>query len=73
MHQLSTLHRVTTKHLLCYLKGRLHYYLFSHQNTPISLHAYSDVDYVSDMDDQTSITTYVVYLGANPISSSSKK
>ena len=73
MHQLSTFHRVTTKHLLRYLKGRLHYYLFLHQNTPISLHAYSDVDYVSDMDGQTSITAYVVDLGANPISSSSKK
>ena len=73
MHQLSTFHRVTTKHLLRYLKGRLHYYLFLHQNTPISLHDYSDVDYVSDMDGQTSITAYVVDLGANPISSSSKK
>lgn len=35
--------------------------------------AFVDVDWVSDKDDKTSTSTYVVFRGLNPISWSSKK
>ncbi|KAL6347693.1 hypothetical protein AAG906_026222 [Vitis piasezkii] len=38
-----------------------------------ALHAYSDADWVGDPDDFSSTGVYIVYLGRNPISWSSKK
>ena len=61
------------KRLLQYLKGPLSHGLFLLKNSPLSLHAYSDADWAGNLDDRTSITAYVVFLGHNPISWSSKK
>lgn len=43
------------------------------KNTPLTLHAYSDADWAGDMDDYISTNAYIIYLGHNPISWSSKK
>ena len=39
----------------------------------MSLHAYSNVDLVANIDDRTSTSAYVVFLGPNLVSMSSKK
>ncbi|KAL6335952.1 hypothetical protein AAG906_003577 [Vitis piasezkii] len=39
----------------------------------LSLHAFSDADWVGNKDDYTSTSAYIVYLGRHPISWSSKK
>ena len=39
----------------------------------MSLHAYYDDDWVANIDDRTSIDAYVVFLGPNSVSWSSKK
>lgn len=65
---LQLLHR-----LLRYLNGTLHMGLTLHANSPISLHAFSDVDWARDRDDYISTTAYIIYLGRNPISWTSRK
>lgn len=45
--------------------------IFQHHNT--SLHAFSYVDWVGNLDDRTSTTAYMIFLGDNPISWSSRK
>ena len=41
--------------------------------TPLSLHAFSVADWARDKDDYISSSAYIVYLGSNPISWSSRK
>ncbi|GFZ00771.1 hypothetical protein Acr_14g0004060 [Actinidia rufa] len=46
---------------------------FFGKNMPSSLHAYSDAEWAGNLDDRTFTTAYIVYLGGNPISQSSRK
>ena len=73
MHSLSQIHWATTKKLLRYLKHTLHHGLFLHRQSPLILHGLFDSDWVGNRDDRTSTTTFVLYLGKNPISWCSKK
>lgn len=41
--------------------------------TPISVHAFSDTNWTGNLDNCASTSTYVVFLGANPINWSTKK
>lgn len=43
------------------------------RGTPLTLHGFSDADWVGDTDDFVSTNAYVKYLGGTPISWSSKK
>lgn len=62
----------TCKHfIVCYDTARLG--LTLHKDSPTSLHAYSDADWARDKDDYISTTAYIVHLGKNPISLSSRK
>ncbi|KAL6350161.1 hypothetical protein AAG906_004100 [Vitis piasezkii] len=84
MHQPTIEHWILVKRLLRYLCGSssdgiqlyhdsslsLHAFIDA---GPLSLHAFSDSDYVGNKDDFTSTSAYVVYIGRNPISWSSKK
>ena len=65
-------HLQAVKRILKYLQGTLHYGI-AFTPDPISLSAYSDVDWAGDPVDKRSITGIVVFLGNSPITLSVKK
>lgn len=65
---MQALHR-----LLRYLSGTSKMGLTIHKDSPLTLHAYSDADWARDRDDYISTTAYIVYLGRNAISWTSRK
>ncbi|KAL5545552.1 hypothetical protein UlMin_005239 [Ulmus minor] len=67
MHAPTTDHWSFVKRLLRYLCGTLN------EDLPLNLKAYSDADWAGDKDDFSSTSAYVIYLGRNPVSWSSKK
>lgn len=73
MHCPTDSHWGAVKRLLRYLRGTSHLGLLLRKSSPVNLHAFSDADWAGNKDDRTSTTAYVVFLGSNPISWSSKK
>ena len=65
-------HFVAVKRILKYLKGTLSVRI-TYQKGSLDLTAFSDADWAGDPNDRRSTTGLVVFLGANPISWSSKK
>ena len=65
-------HLQAAKRILRYLQGSLHFGI-AFTTGPISLSAYSDVDWVGHPVDRRSITSMVVFLGNSPITWSAKK
>lgn len=63
-----TKHWALVKRLLRYLCGTLDDGVILYGNSPLSLHAFSDVDWASNKDDYTSTSACIVYLGCNLIS-----
>lgn len=47
--------------------------IFLHAKSSMTLHVFADEDWAGDSDDFVSTNAYVIYLGQNPISWSSKK
>ena len=73
MHKPTTTHWTTTKRLLRYLKQIIFYGIQVHRAGPSVLHTYSDADWAGNVDDRTSTSAYISFLGPNPISWTSKK
>ena len=80
MHQPTDEHWTLVKRILCYLNGTVNDGLLLHRTLPLSLHAFSDSihaffddDWAGNKDDYSSAGAYLVYLGSNLISWSSKK
>lgn len=73
VHCPSNDHWLALKRLLRYLNGTSHYGLQLHRQSPLRLHAFTDADWAGDKDNYISTTGYLVYLGRNPVSWSSKK
>lgn len=73
MHRPTDVHWQATKCILRYLAGTASHGIFLRSDTPLVLHAYSDADWARDMEDCVSTNAYILYLGSNPISWSSKK
>lgn len=73
MHQPTTEHWAAVKRLLRYLCGTLDHGITLCRKSSLALHAFSDADWAGNKDDFTSTSAYIVYLGHNPISWSSKK
>lgn len=73
MHRPTNDHWHAAKRVLRYLAGTLTHGIFLWAKSQISLHVFSDADWTGDIDDYVSTNAYVIYLGCNPISWSSKK
>ncbi|KAE8733511.1 Nucleotide-sugar transporter family protein isoform 1 [Hibiscus syriacus] len=73
MHRPTTEHWNAVKRLLRYLCGTIDHGIMLHCQSPLALHAYSDADWAINKDDFTSTSAYIVYIGRNSISWSSKK
>ena len=68
----TTTHLEAAKRVLRYVRGTLsHGIYFSHG--PLTLIAFTDADWAGDPFDRKSTTGFMVFLGFNPISWSSKK
>ena len=68
MHQPTSDHWSAIKLLLRYLYGTIDHGIMLHHHSNLALHAFSDVDWAGNIDDFTSTSAYLVYLGRNPIS-----
>lgn len=73
MHCPTTIHWSYVKRVLRYLVGTINDGLQISHYSSLSLHAFSDADWAGDNDTFSSTGAYVVYLGKNPVSWSSKK
>ncbi|XP_019098255.1 PREDICTED: uncharacterized protein LOC109131584 [Camelina sativa] len=73
MHKPTTVHWEAVKRVLRYLVGTEKKGIFFSASTPTTLHAYSDADWAGCRDDYLSTGGYLVYLGRQPVSWSSKK
>ena len=71
-HQPTTTHWIAIKRILRYLKSTPVHGLF-YQPGSLHLKAYSNADYVENLDDDCSTGGYCIYLVFNPISWSAKK
>ncbi|CAN6716976.1 unnamed protein product [Malus baccata var. baccata] len=72
MHYPMESHFIAVNRFLIYLKGTMDYGI-QFSKGDLDLHAFSDADWVGDPKNRRSTTGFVVYLGSNPISWSSKK
>ncbi|XP_071700167.1 uncharacterized protein [Rutidosis leptorrhynchoides] len=73
MHAPSQHHWRALKRVLRYLKGTIQHGLILRRSNDSHLYMYSDADWVGDVNDRVSTTGYLLFLGRNPISWSSKK
>lgn len=73
MHRPTDAHLQAAKRVLRYLAGTPTHGIFLRAGSPLSLHAFSDADWAGDRDDYVSTNAYIIYLGSNPVSWSSKK
>lgn len=73
MHRPTTDHWQAAKRILRYLARIITHGIFLHVNSPISLHAFLDAYWAGDTDDYVSKNAYVIYIGCNIVSWSSKK
>ena len=73
MHKPTDLHWQAMKCVLRYLAGTPSNGIFLRAKNPLTLHGFSDADWAGDNEDYVSTNAYIIYLGGNPISWSSKK
>lgn len=66
-------HWKAAKRVLRYLAGTTSYGLFISKSENLNVQAFTDADWARDSDDFISTNGYIVYLGDQPISWSSKK
>ncbi|XP_017184174.1 uncharacterized mitochondrial protein AtMg00810-like [Malus domestica] len=71
MHSHLESHLAAVKRILRYLKGSIHLGLCFRPGS-FHLRAYTDADWADDPNDRRSTTGFVIFLGSNPISWSSK-
>ncbi|XP_013639776.1 PREDICTED: uncharacterized mitochondrial protein AtMg00810-like [Brassica oleracea var. oleracea] len=73
MHQPTSDHWQAVKRVLPYLSGTLTHGIFLRKQSKPTLHAFSDADWAGDSDDYVSTNAYIIFLGSQTISWTSKK
>ena len=73
MHKPTQTHWAATKRLLRYLKQTIFHGIQLINHTHPSLTTFSDADWVGNLNDRTSTSAYIIFLGSNPVPWSSKK
>ncbi|CAH9123810.1 unnamed protein product [Cuscuta epithymum] len=73
LHRPTTDHWEAVKRVLRYLRHTTDHGLLLRRSSALSLHAYSDADWAGNPDDYTSTGAFVIFLGPNAISWSSRK
>ena len=68
----TTTHLEPAKRVLRYVRGTFSHGIYFSRG-PLTLTAFTDADWVGDPFDRKSTTGFMVFLGSNPISWSSKK
>jgi len=68
MHKPTQTHWAATKRLLRYLKQTIFHGIRLTRHTNPSLTTFSNVDWVGNLDDHTSTSAYIIFLGSNPVS-----
>jgi hypothetical protein len=62
----TTVHLAAAKRILRYLQGTLNHGI-AFTPSPLHLSTYIDADWAGDPDDKRSTSSYLVYIGSNPI------
>ncbi|MDV3187721.1 MAG: reverse transcriptase domain-containing protein [Sweet potato little leaf phytoplasma] len=73
LKQPTDIHWQVVKRVLRYISGTRHLGLLIQPSADLSISAFSDADWASNIDDRKSIAAYCVFLGENLVSWSSKK
>ena len=73
MHKPTQLHFTSLKRVLRYIKHTMFHGLFIKKASPLQLVVFSDSDWAGNVDDRTSTSAFIIYLGGTPLSWSSKK
>ncbi|CAL1362863.1 unnamed protein product [Linum trigynum] len=74
MHSPSASHWQSLKRLLRYVTGTIHHGLIIHRSPqPLTLSAFADSDWASNLDDRSSTSAYLLYLGSTLVSWRSQK
>ncbi|XP_019093329.1 PREDICTED: uncharacterized protein LOC109129522 [Camelina sativa] len=73
MHRPTNLHWQAVKRVLRYLAGTRSHGIFLRRDAPLTIHAFSDVDWGRDKANYVSTNAYIIYFGGSPVFLSSKK
>lgn len=73
MHKPTQTHWTAVKRILQYLKNKIFHVIHLRRHASPTIHAYSDAQWAGNLDDRSSTLAYVILLGGNPITWSSKK
>jgi hypothetical protein len=73
MHKPTVTHWTATKRLFRYLKWTTFHGIHIRKAVAPCLTTYTDADWAGNIDDRTSTSAYITFLGCNPISWSSNK
>ena len=68
MHKPTTTHWTAAKRLLRYLKHTIHHGIHIKKHSRLDLMTYTDADWAGNLDDRSSTSAYICFLGSNPIS-----